>query len=378
MSNPYPIYVFNSSIQQQTIIDDYEYLKWNIRYRKADDLELVINRYKNNVDYLASGNIIAFYRNGSWRAGFIETKKLELTQEGKISENWSIKGRGLDGLMCERIALYATDSGTGYDSQSGNAETLMRHYVDVNCISSSVPDRNYSLLELEADQLRGSNVYYDARFQKLDSLLEEIGLAGSLGWNIVLDVENKKYLFRILKGLDRSFGNGVNSVVSFSPEFGNIKLLGYEESRINSKNVALVAGQGEANSRVVQTVAKDGSSYSDMERREIFIDARDLDTTDKLTQRGNERLEELGIDIFVEFENLNGGPFNFEEHFNIGDIVSVNYPDIVSFNGRIIEVCEEITKEEGITDTLIVGREYPDLINILKLQNKNVSAEIRR
>lgn len=374
----YDLYIYDSNLNLVGIIDNYEYLRWSIRYRSVDTFELKINRYKQNVDQLGIGNIIHFRKGEFVRAGIIENKEITLTEEGKASESWQVTGRGLDGLLAERIALYGTDSGNGYDSQSGVAETVMRHYVDVNCISSSDSDRNYSLLELEADQGRGTTVEYDARFQTIAEVLEDISLASGLGWNVVLDLDAGKFKFRVLQGVDRSWDNGVNSVVTFSPEFGNIRLIGYKKTRLNSKNVAYVGGQGEAELRTVQEVAKDGNTYSDVQRREFFVDARDLDSTDKLTQRGNERLEELGEEEILEFENLNTGPFEFETDFNIGDIVTVKYPGIAEMDARIIEVVEEITPEQGIQNKLIVGREYPDLVRFLRFFEKNINPEIRR
>jgi len=374
----YPVSIFDSSLTLLGIIDNYEYLKFHFKHRTIDNFQININRYKNNVSYLELGNIIAVYINGSYRSGIIESKELTLTEEGKISESYTIIGRGLDGLLAERIALYATDSGTGYDSQSGYAETLMRHYVNVNCISSANTDRNYSLLELEADQERGGSVKYDGRFQYISEIEEEISLASGLGWEITLDTDNKKFKFHVYEGKDRSWENGVNSVVCFSPEFGNIKLLGFRTSRINSKNVAYVAGQGEANLRDVDEVTKDAGSFTDTGRREFLIDARDLDTTDKMLQRGNERLAEVGEETVIEMENLNTDAYRFGYEYDLGDIITVKYPEIVEMDARIIEVIMEITEREGMINKIVVGRTYPDIISILKNENKNMYPEIRR
>lgn len=375
----YPISIFDSGLTIKGIIDNYQYLKWNFKYRKVDNFEFTVNRYKKNVDLLQEGNIVAVYINGAYSAGIIELKELTLTGEGKISEDYHILGRGLDGLLAERTALYNTDSGDGYDSQSDIAETVMRHYVDVNCISSSDSNRNYNLLELEADQIRGSAVKYDARFQYLSELLEELSLASGLGWGVVLDSKNKKLKFRIYQGTDRSWENGVNSPVIFSPEFGNIELLGFRESRINSKNVNYVGGQGEAAARTVIEVSKNGDNFTDINRREFFTDARDLDAVDKLQQRGNERLEEAGEKIVLEMENLSTGPFEYGIDFHLGDIVTTRYPDIVEMNARVIESILEITAGEGISNKLVIGRNYPDLISLLTMDiNKNINPEIRR
>lgn len=376
----YPIYIFNTALVQVGMIDDYEYMEWDLKYRQVDSFSFNINRYKNNVDLLLEDYIIAFKKStNNWRAGRIESKELSLTDEGKVSETWNITGRGLDGMLADRLAINGISSGNGYDSQSSvAAETAMRYYVNINCIDAIDTNRNYALLDLEADAARGINISYDARFEALNDLLESISLVSGLGWDVILDSVNSRLKFRVLQGLDRSWANGVNSVVVFTPEFGNIKLLGYKKSKISSKNVAVVAGQGEAELRTIEEVALNGSTFTDLARREFFVDARDADSSAKLIQRGNERLEELGVSEVMEFENSNSGPFQFETDFNLGDIVTVNYPDISAMDARIIEVKEEITPESLISDKITVGKEYPDLISLIKLSQKNINPSIRR
>ena len=370
--------IFDTSFKRIGIIEDYEYLRWTFRYRTIDDFELKINRYKTNTNLLIKNNLLSLYIAGYYRAAMIESIDLSLTQEGKISEIYTIRGRGLDNLLAERIALHNTASGTGYDSQNTYAETAMRHYVNVNCMDASDTDRNYSFLYLADDLQRGGNIKYEARFQTISELLEEISLITGLGWNIVLDPTNKRLVFQVLEGVDRSFGNGVNSTVMFSPKFGNIRLISYHDSSLNAKNVNYVAGQGEAQERIVAKVTKDGETYTGLNRREVLTDARDLDESDKLTQRGQGRLAELGDETMIEMENLSTGPFRFGEDFDLGDIVTIEYPDIISADVRVIESQIEITQQDRIQNKLILGREFPDLINIRKIENKNIMPEVRR
>ena len=191
-------------------------------------------------------------------------------------------------------------------------------------------DRNFPLLYLETPDGERGVIKYDGRFQYISEICEEISLATGLGWDIVLDPTNKRMVFTIIEGLDRSWGNGVNSVVMFSPKFGNVRLISYLDSSINSKNVAYVAGQGEAEARDVDEIEYLGQTYTGMDRREFLIDARDLDDGDKMAQRGNERLAEFGEEKIIEIENLSTGPFSYGEDFYLGDIVTIDDPEIVS------------------------------------------------
>lgn len=371
--------IFDTTLTRIGIMEDYEYLSWLFKYRNFGNFKLLVNRYKANTEYLSKGNVLSLYVAGYYRAAIIESIEIGLTEQGKISENYIIMGRGLGGLFAERIALNDTDGGTGYDSQNTFAETAMRHYINLNCMDADNADRNYPLLYLEdPDGERGGNIKYDARFQYINELLEEISLASGLGWEVILDSDNKRMVFQIIEGVDRSSGNGENSVVMFSPKFGNIRLLNYMDSNLNSKNVTYLGGQGEADERTVVEVAKDEGTYTGTGRREYFIDARDLDDNDKLTQRGNERLADLGEEKVLEIENLSTGPFDYGIDFYLGDIVTVIYPDIVEADLRVIESIIEISPENLIQNKLIFGKKYPDLISIGEYKNKNFYPEMRR
>lgn len=374
------IHIFDDTLTQMGIIEDYEYLGWTFKYRNFGSFRLLINRYKANTGYLTKGNVLSLYIAGYYRAAMIESVSIGLTEQGKLSENYTIMGRGLGGILAERTVINDISIATGYDSQDTYAETAMRHYINLNCMDADDAERNYSLLYLEdPDGERGGNIKYDARFQQgINEILEDISLASGLGWEVVLDPDNKRMVFQIIEGLDRSFENGENSVVMFSPKFGNIRLLNYTDSNINSKNVAYVAGQGEGADRTVVKVTKDGETYTGFDRRECFIDGRDLDSEDKLTQRGNERLADLGEEKVLEIENLSTGPFSYGEDFYLGDIVTIEYPDIVSADLRVIESQIEISPEELIQNKLIFGRTYPDLININEYKSKNLYPEMRR
>src|SRR5690606_9932347 len=120
------------------------------------------------------------------------------------------------------------------------------------------------------------------------------------------------------------------------PEFGNVQMLGYRYSTLDTRNVAYVAGQGEAAERMVIEVSN-GTPVG-FDRREILIDARDQETAEQLQQRGREKLAEYGEETVMEVEYLPGGPFAYGVDFDLGDIVHVWYPGIVEMDARIIEV----------------------------------------
>lgn len=379
MEAEFPILIFENDLTFEGQIDNYEFLSWNYKYRMADTFTIFVNFNKTNVTNLARGKLIGFTDiDGETKAGIIDHFQIKLTEEGKLSQTVEIRGFGLDGLTLQRRALDAVEAGTGYDNQNDKAETNMRHYVNINMINAADADRDYSLLELEADQTRGATINYQARFQTIHQILEEHSLLSDLGWTINLDLDNSKFKFHILEGVDRSAGNGVNSEVKFSPEFDSVKFLQYVENSLQSKNVAVVAGQNEAQNRDIEIVQRDGGTFTDLDRREFFVDARDLATQAELIQRGNEKLADIGDEISFQFDNAESSPFTFKEDYDLGDIVTVTYPTIATEDSRVVEVIRNITPEGGSDEQVIVGKKDPDLIKLVKLNFKNTDPETWR
>ena len=262
---PHIISIFDPNLNKLAEIDDYLYFAWRRKWRRPDEWQMEINRYARGTEYINPENLIVFQRtarsNGTVtenRVGRIEYMELALGESGKLSENWKLRGGAYSGIFDHRIALHDTNVGTGYDVQSGAAETVMRHYVDANCISATDLDRIVPMLTLASDQARGPSVSYRARFQYISQILEELSIYSGLGYEVEVDFDAGQFVFTVYEGRNLSPDNGEgNSPVIFSPEFGNVKLLNYRYSTLDSKDIAIVAGQGEGANRIVIPVVKD-------------------------------------------------------------------------------------------------------------------------
>lgn len=374
MHRHFPVSVFNSSFQRVAIIDDYSYLTWTRRLRRPNDIELRINRYKSDTNYLELGNYLVILKGGKYRIWRIEHKEIELTEDGKGSERWIIKGRSLSGVFDDRLCLnkISDPSSGGYDTQTGTAEALMKHYVNVEVVNPTNTSRAIPNYVIGTNLNRGLSFTTTGRLQSVSDVLETISFTSGLGYLVYYDIITSKFVFDVIEGVDRTVGNGVNPVVMFSPEFGNIKSLQFQHSQLGYKNVAVVGGQGDGKDRVFSTVG----TATGLDRRELFVDARDLATG--LTQRGQERLAEYNVNLIMEFDHTQTGPFEYEVDFDLGDYVTVIYPEIAQMNTQIIQIDEYVSPENGWTFKLTVGNNIPDLITALKKDRKNIGPEIRR
>lgn len=366
---PEPLRVYErvgSTLVLRAVIDAYEAIEWTRRWRAPGSWQAVISRYATGAEELREGRYVSLPRRGQHLVGIIESIEGQMTDEGEISESWTVTGRSLGAILQGRICLHGTDAGTGYDEQIDVVgETAMRHYVQVNAVAPTDPDRAIPGLDLMlVDQGRGGTVQVRARFQGLLEILESIALQTGLGWDVIYSFDTNEFLFDVLEGTDRS------AEVLLSPRLGNCLIAGYRASLPDAPTLAIVAGQGEAELREIVEVG----TATGWDRREVYVDARDCETTDALTARGEEHLADRGETTTLEVEYLPTPTYRYMTDFDLGDIVSAEYPGVCSMQARIVTVTEHYPSGRIV---LGLGKEWPDLISLVRALRKE-NAEMRR
>lgn len=406
-----PIRILSSDMDILGEIDNYQSLMFSRSWHGIGQLELRINRYKKYADVLQKGNVIYVDKNKSF---LILHREIELDESGKITENWLIKGYALKSIVAQRITMPPPH--TAYDNRSGNAETVMKHYINTNIINPVDSRRRIPNLVIAPNLQRGTYISYSSRFKNLAEEMSTLSLSTGLGWDVTLDIANKRWVFDVVEGKDLTADQNINPPVIFSPQFESVKNMQYVQSDLNYKNVGIVAGQGEGVERRVIEVG----SFSGLNRHEIFIDARDVEEMDedeqpvpeqqiiqKLTDRGQQQLNELLQEEYLEAQLLTPisrteyerefsylstlqvlesvtkrtrtlSAFNYQLDYNLGDIVTVQNKDWgVTLNARITEV-KEIYEENGFGLEATFGNNRPTLIQKIKQELSQMSGEVRR
>ncbi|TCJ05093.1 hypothetical protein E0Y62_07410 [Cytobacillus praedii] len=367
-------------------IDDYESLMFTRSWHGIGDFEMRINRYKKHTEYLQEGNIILI-GNQMNKVFIILHQEIELDENGKSSENWIIRGFHLKVVISEKITL--PPSHTAYDSKTGTSEEVMKHYVNNNVVNPVDVKRKRVEVSIAPNQKRGLSISWQSRFKNLAEEMAEISLVTGLGWNVILDWENKKWIFETMEGRDLTADQDILPPVIFSPQFESIQSLSYLKSKLNYRNVAYVAGQGEGVNRRVVVVDDSGGAI----RREVFIDARDIpeeteddppkqrpiaDIIRDLTDRGKQKLQEFLQEEYLEGQILTHSTFVYEEDYDLGDIVTVQNTDWgVTLNARLTEV-KEIYEESGVRIEAVFGNNRPTLIKKIKQELAQMSGEVRK
>ncbi|MED4462987.1 siphovirus ReqiPepy6 Gp37-like family protein, partial [Metabacillus fastidiosus] len=237
-----PIRILSATIDILAEIDNYESMFFIRRWHGVGEIELRINRYKKHAEKLLKGNIILV---GSQlnKVFQIKHREIELDENGKITENWLIKGFALKAVVAQRITI--PPNHPAYDNKQGNAETVMKHYMDRNIINPVDLKRKIPELILAINQNRGTSILWQSRYKNLAEEMVEISLATGLGWDVYLDIHQKKWGLDVSEGRNLTVNQSTNPPVIFSPQFESLKSLHYTESEMNYKNIAYVAGQGE-------------------------------------------------------------------------------------------------------------------------------------
>ena len=330
-----PIRIYNRFLDLKSEIDAYQSLQYGRSYHSVADFELHVNRYMHEAQKINKGDIIALDKQAN-KAGIILTKEIVLDEKGRESENFKLTGYTLDGLMSRRITV--PPSHTGYDRKSGNAETIMKHYVYNHFINPANRARIMPHLEIAPNYNRGDYIEWESRLKNVAEELENISIKSGLGWGIFANFKTKKLIFDVIEAKDLTQDNPFgNNPVFFSPEFETIKSQSFIDSDNDLKTVGYVGGQGEGVERKIVTIG----NKTGWDRIEIFIDARDIGTEDEESEEEltdeeiEQRLIERGQSKMSEMENIRSleaeiltpvkdiTPFQYEKDFDLGDIVQV-------------------------------------------------------
>ncbi len=365
-------------------IDNYESLLFTRRWHEVGEFELRINRHKRHTELLQRGNLIMLGASRK-KVGIIRHREIELDENGKKTENWLVKGIALKGVVAQRITV--PPAGDSHDRASGAAETVMKHYVNNHIVNPADVKRKIDMLMIASDQQRGSQISWESRFKNLADELIEISKASGLGWDVILDFQQKKWIFDVYEGRNLTVNQTENPPVIFSPQFESLKQLSFVESDYNYKNFGYIAGQGEGADRRVVTVGE----TEGLSRIETFIDSRDISEQDenqqalpeaeiiaKLQQRGQQKLSEFAEEFFLEGQVLTNSPFVYEKDYDLGDIVTIQNREWgVTRDARITEI-KEIYEPRGFQIEATFGESRPTLVKKLKQELNQISGEVRK
>lgn len=331
------VLIMDEKFRQVCLIDTFESLIWTERYNGCGNFEI----------YTPTDMTLMTMIRQDYYAWLKESDQVMIIEEVQISTevetggHLTISGRSLESLLDRRIIWQQT-------VLNGNLQNGIKKLINENVISPSIADRKIAGFVFQDSidpavtdltiraQYTGDNLY---------ETIETICKIYHLGFQVMLDGQNR-FVFTLYAGTDRSYDQSGNPYVVFSPKFENIINSNYLESKKTLKNVTLVAGEDEGQSRKTRIVG----GGKDLARRELYTDARDLQSetsegklTDaeynaQLDQRGLEMLSGCQLTKTFEGQVEATQTFVYGKDFHKGDIVQIVNEYGIESKVRVIEI----------------------------------------
>lgn len=317
--------VLNKNLETIAIIDTFESLIWSDRYNSAGDFELYCPMSLDILNVAKQD----YYLSCEESEHLMIIEEILITTDVENGNHLTITGSSLESILNRRIIW-------GQKVIEGNVQDVIHTLLDENMINPTIVERkidNFIFEDGNDERITSLNISAQYMGDNLYDAIYAICEQYQIGFKITLN-ENMQFVFKLYKGLDRSYEQSENPYVVFSPDFDNIINSSYLESRKCLKNVVLVAGEGEGSSQKSTVVAIDSSSG--LERREIFEDASSISTNvgsgQTLTEeKYKEQLEQKGLEVLADYTDIIAFEgeieatrmFKYGEDFFIGDIVQI-------------------------------------------------------
>lgn len=216
-----------------------------------------------------------------------------------------------------------------------NTLSLLDKRIVLNVVN--VTNAEAGMYKMVTDNLRGLPNIVTAPAKSLSEqfvtqvgngqVLEEIrriAIEANLGLRMVFDYRNKRHVFTIYKGADKTVKQAILQPVVFRDDFSSLEDMVFVEDDTLFKNVAYVRGAGEGAERKVVIVG----TATGADRFELDVDARDLQREEGITEtqyesnlraRGMSKLNDhLKIQTFEGLVPTAG----FNRDYTLGDMIS--------------------------------------------------------
>lgn len=326
------IRIFDKNLNFLGEIDSYTSLFYIRKWENYGEFEF--HMAEVDISLIKKGNIIMLNKDG-YRTGVIE--HIEIKEESK--EDITVKGFSLSYWLTQRITVPPV--GYAYHEFNTSVEDIMTALVKSNAVDPIDIKRKIPYLQVEPSQGRGEILQFQTRYKTLSDELAKLSKTSGLGFTIFLDYKNKKLLFKVLSGRDLSYNQKVNPPAIFSIEYDNIINQNYIESNIGYKNVGYVAGQGEGANRQIEVISNELTGF---DRRETFIDARDVTEGVSLADRGKLKLAE---NVSIQSFECEVNTKDYKRDWDLGDIITtVSKKYNFKINNRVTEV-KEVYESSG-------------------------------
>lgn len=332
------ISVMNTSFERIAIIDTYDSLIWSTRYNAYGDFEL----YLPAQNELFSIFIQGYYLTIKESETVMIIESLSLSTDAENGDMLIVKGRSLESLLTRRIIWPQT-------TLTGNVQNGIKKLINDNIGINANSNRQITnfVFNDSSDSVITSVGHLQAQFTGTELYEAIVALCEKNNWGFKVSLQNKQFVFSLYVGRDLTSSQIANPRVIFSPNYDSLLDSSYNEDSSNYKNYVVIAGEGEGESRTNATY--DPESATGLDRRELYVDARDISSetsggnlssseyNELLIERGTEKLlDHLFVNHF-EAEPIFGNQYEFGVDYKLGDLVELENGYGLSAQARVVE-----------------------------------------
>lgn len=343
------IRVYNSNLDLVGIVENQTSFVWTRRYHESGEFQIYAPLTDDNIKVFQLGNIVTY--KGAGEGGVVEDINLKSTATERVI---IVGGRFLTSYLDRRLIRPTLNF-------NGLVETAMRQII-----TNAFPLPNVVMAEPKGYDDR---VEFQATYKDVLSTETKLSKTSKIGFKMRPDFTDKKIYFETYKGLNKSRNQSDRPFVEFSDRFDNLQSV---ERRINDqlyKTVGYVGGEGEGSERTYVIVGDD--SITGLDRREVFIDAKDIGSTGLtqeeylalLTNRGNEKMSEKILSDSYELVTIPTGNFNYKTDYDLGDIVTVMKKDWNVIVDMMVTEIQEVYEHGIATIIPTLGSPLPTKID---------------
>jgi hypothetical protein len=335
--------LLNSDLEVIGFLDVFKSFLWTDKYQEFGEFEIV--EFPNNMILSSLSNTKYICIKESEHIMVLES--IRIKTDPLNGNELFIKGRSLESILYYRIVW---DPIVLDGSLQDGIETILND----NAINPTDTDRKINKLEFLASTdpaITALTVKIELLGEYLYDVISSLCISYGIGFKIVL-TDLGKFSFQLYVGADRSYNQSTNPYVVFSPNFDNLLNGDYWISTENLKTNALIGGEkGVGNIRTFTSVEYP-SDLTDLNRREIFVDAQsitrtgygeeeslsDSDYSLVLEEEGYNKLSENQTVETFEGQLESSTIYIYGQDFFMGDIVQVANEYGHEANSRVSEM----------------------------------------
>jgi len=349
--------VFDKNFVRIENIAFYSYVEYTRELNSAGSFEIQISLDDVALRIRQSGKFILFETDVLGIISYMNPTVDEDSGEKILT----IKGTLANGILSQRCIIRTM-------TLSGTRTAVVRNIVNTHCVSPEDPKRSLPIVLSTNPEYIPTSAQIDTQKTggSVEANIEEILDEGEMGYDVVPILSQSTITgleFRVISGKDRTVGNSENNVVLFSEDLRNILKSDFTYNASAYKNMAYAAGEDSGTARVVVEAGE--TSSTGLDRFELYIDARDVQSTTEdeqqltpeqyaalLTERATSRLAETKIEqsYTAQIYQLNC-QYVFGQDYKLGDLVTVYDPYIdLALNTRVTAVRFTSMGEQNLID----------------------------